>query len=395
MFVIACILIPGFELRAALRERPRLQLEPAALAPLSGSEQLVGPVTAAAAASGVRAGMRLGEALATCPSLVLVEQDPAAVEHAWEEIVRRLEDEGFAVEPAEPGRLYFETRLVERLYGGLERALKRALVAVGPSWDARAGAADRRFAALAAASVARAGQALVVSDKETRGFLAPLPLTLLPLEQDRREELEGLGVSTLGELARLPGSAVAERLGPEGRTAWALSRGGSRGRVRARRPPAEIVERIEFPEAVGNELTLRRALAALVDRALGRPERASRAIRKVAVAAKLVGGGSWRRTITLREPTGDRARLRAALASKLTELPAPVIALALELVELAEWVGQQLELVRPEGATRRSQLQEGLRQTRASAGTGAVCTVVEVAPWSRIPEQRALLVPRD
>jgi len=40
-------------------------------------------------------------------------------------------------------------------------------------------------------------------------------------------------------------------------------------------------------------------------------------------------------------------------------------------------------------------LKEGLRQARASAGTGAVCTVVEVAPWSRIPERRALLVPRD
>jgi hypothetical protein len=32
---------------------------------------------------------------------------------------------------------------------------------------------------------------------------------------------------------------------------------------------------------------------------------------------------------------------------------------------------------------------------RASTGGGAVCTVVEVAPWSRIPEQRALLVARD
>ena len=31
---------------------------------------------------------------------------------------------------------------------------------------------------------------------------------------------------------------------------------------------------------------------------------------------------------------------------------------------------------------------------RASAGAGAVASVVEVAPWSRIPEQRALLVPQ-
>jgi hypothetical protein len=118
-------------------------------------------------------------------------------------------------------------------------------------------------------------------------------------------------------------------------------------------------------------------------------------VRKAALAAKLVGGGSWRRTVALREPTGDRERLRTALGSRLAELPGPVTTLGLELTELAEWVGQQLELVRPQGAELRSRLKEGLRQARASAGAGAVCTIVEVAPWSRIPEQRALLVPRD
>src|SRR5712692_9173479 len=201
--MIACILIPGFELRAALRTRPRLQVRPAALAPLSGQEQLLGPVTAAAEAAGVRPGMRIGVALATCPALVLVEQDPAGAEQAWEEIVRRLEDDGFAVEPAEPGCLYLETRVVERLYGGLEPALKRA----------------------------RPGQALVVSDERTREFLAPLELSLLPLERERREELRELGVRKIGELAGLPGAAVAERMGPSGRRAWSLARGGGRGGV--------------------------------------------------------------------------------------------------------------------------------------------------------------------
>src|SRR3954463_13167367 len=87
-----CILTPGFELRAALRARPSLALVPAALAPAEGEEPLLGPVTAAADAKGVRPGMRMGEALATCPELVLVEQDPSAAEQAWEEILRRLED---------------------------------------------------------------------------------------------------------------------------------------------------------------------------------------------------------------------------------------------------------------------------------------------------------------
>jgi hypothetical protein len=57
-------------------------------------------------------------------------------------------------------------------------------------------------------------------------------------------------------------------------------------------------------------------------------------------------------------------------------------------------VGHQLELV-AEGAERAGRLRDGLRQVRASVGAGGVSTVVEVSPWSRIPEARALLVPRD
>ncbi len=256
------------------------------------------------------------------------------------------------------GCVYFETRGVERLYGGLEPALKRALKAVGPGWDARAGAAKRRFAALAAANVARSGQVLVVSDEQAREFLAPLPLTLLPLRGRRREELRELGITKVGELAGLPGGAVAERLGPDGRRAWGLARGGSSRRVRGRKPAAELLETLEFPEAVGNELTLRRSLGVLLDRLLARPERGGRALRKLALSARLVGGGSWRRTVTLRDATAEPARLRAALGPKLLDLPAPVVALTLEVLD-PRGVGGQPARARPAG---------GGRAARASAG---------------------------
>ena len=393
--MIACLLIPGFELRAALRARPRLALEPAALAPLPNAEPLLGPVTAAAEAAGVKPGMRLGEALATCPSLALVERDPAAVEREWEGVLRRLEDAGFAVDPVEHGAVVFETRGVERLYGGVQPALERALAAVGAAWDPRVGAAGRRFTALAAASVARPGQILIVAAKEETSFLEPLPLSLLPLSADRYAELEGLGLRRLGELAQLPGGAVAERLGADGRTAWRLAQGGRKARVRGRRPPPELAEVLVFPEAVGNELTLRRALGSLLERLLARPERAGRPFRKLALSARLVDGGSWRRALTLRDATAELARLRVALGPKLAELPAPILELRLEAVELAEHTGQQLALVEPAGEEVAGRLREGLRQVRASTGTGSVCAVVEVAPWSRIPEARALVVPRD
>ena len=393
--MIACLLVPGFELRAALRMRPRLATEPAALAPEPGEEQLLGPVTAVAQAEGVKPGMRLGEALATCPMLVLVERDPAAVEREWEEALRRLEDAGFAVDPVEHGVVVFETKGVERLYGGVRPALKRALSAVGSGWDPRIGAATRRFTALAAASVARPGQIVIVQEQEEQAFLQPLPLSLLPLTPDRYAELEGLGLRRLGELAELPGHAVAERLGADGRKAWRLAHGGRKARLRGRRPVSELAETLVFPEAVGNELTLRRALGSLLERLIARPERAGRPFRKLALSARLVDGGSWRRAVTLRDATAELGRLRVALGPKLQELPAPVLELRLEAVQLAEHTGLQLALVEPAGEEANVRLREGLKQVRASTGSGSVCTVVEVAPWSRIPETRALVVPRD
>lgn len=393
--MIACLTVTGFPLRVALRGRPELAGTPVALAPAPGCRAVIGPCTWAASRAGVKPGMRLGEALATCPSLALVEPDPAAAEHEWEQLLRRLEDAGFAVEPVEPGCVYFRTDGLERLAGGLSGALSRAFAAAGIEWGSRIGAATRRFTALAAASAAPSGRIVVVDDDEVDLFLEPLPLDLLPLPPERRRELSELGIKRLGELARLPGPSVTDRLGVDVAAAWRLVQGEGDMRVTPRQPAAEIVETLAFPEAVANAITLERALALLLDRLLARPERTGRAVRQVTVGASLAGGGSWQRSLTLRDPTADAARLRSALQPRLADLTAPVLELRIGLGALTEGVGTQTELLRTRGNRLCDRLREGMRQVRAAAGIDAVCTVVEVAPWSRIPESRALLVPRD
>ncbi|MFQ5506737.1 MAG: hypothetical protein ACE5F1_18355, partial [Planctomycetota bacterium] len=281
------------------------------------------------------------------------------------------------------------------LAGGLRPVLERAIVTAGREWQPRLGAAARRFAAIAAAGVAAPGRALVVDDNETALFLEPLPLDLLPLSPERRQELSALGVRQLGELASLPHASVTDRLGTEGDQAWRLARAEDRARVVPRRPPVDLAASIEFPEAIANVFSLEHALAGILATVLARPDRRGRAPRKFVLAARLASGGSWRRAVTLREPTADVSQLRTTLASRLKEITAPVLDLRLEIVELTEHEGAQEELIRPQGTRLRERLRDGLRQVRASVGRHAVCTVVEVAPWSRIPESRAILVPRD
>jgi protein ImuB len=70
----------------------------------------------------------------------------------------------------------------------------------------------------------RAGLTVVPAGDEARA-LAPLPLALLDLDAERLELLCRWGLRTIGDLAALPATGLAERLGPEGPRLVALARG--------------------------------------------------------------------------------------------------------------------------------------------------------------------------
>ena len=370
---------------------------PAALAPEAGEEPLLGPVTAAAEAAGVKPGMRLGEALATCPSLVLVDRDPAAVEREWEGVLRRLEDAGFAVEPVEQGAVVFETRGVERLYGGVQPALERALAAVGSTL----GSAHRRRRQ--ALHRARCGERRAPGPDPARrgegGRGVPRAAAALTASDDA-ESLRG---------ARGARAALARRAraasGRSGRGAAGSRRGETRGgspTVGARRAcgdaspclgarrgahlPRSDCERDHA--ATGARLSpraparaSRTGRAAVSKTRAGRPARRRRLVAARGDAARRDGGDA---------PPARRARAEARRSSRRRSSSC-----ASRRSSSRSTRGSSSRSSSRPARRRRARLREGLRQVRASTGTGSVCAVVEVAPWSRIPEARALVVPKD
>src|SRR5215207_3954611 len=140
--MIVCVLLPRFELAVAAGGRDALAAGPLALAPEIGREPLIGETSAAAEAHGVHAGLRLGEALARCPTLRLVTPDPAGVADAWERVVGALEGIGAAVESGRPGTAWFEERGLRGLHGGnVEGVITATRRALGGGAAARGGAA--------------------------------------------------------------------------------------------------------------------------------------------------------------------------------------------------------------------------------------------------------------
>jgi protein ImuB len=393
--MVACVLSPRFELVAALGGRGELLAAPAALAPEAGREQLVGEVSAAAEAYGVARGMRLGEAMSRCPELRLVPPDPQGVRELWGEILDRLEATGAAVESDRPGVAFFAADGLLGLYGGEVRDVLRATrQALGRG--VRIGAAPCRFAAHAAALQARPrrSRSIVVGEGEAESFLAPLPVGLLrsrPELQALPEVLERLGIRTLGELAALPSRAIAERFGHPGLLALDLASGRDTP-LEPRRPPEPVMERLELPEAASGQ-QLERALELLVARLLARRERHGRSLRAVALSARFVAGGTWRESITFRQPSADSRGINLVLRSRILELSAPADSLAIEVEAFGSPAHAQEPLVEDRGAVRRARLGEAVSQVRQAAGADAAMRVLEVDPDSRLPERRAVLSP--
>jgi protein ImuB len=395
--LIVCVLIPRFELAVAAGGREALAGGPVALAPEPGREQLIGEVSAAAEAFGVRAGLRLGEALARCPSLRLVAPDPAGVADESDRLLAALEGIGAAVEPGRPGLAWFDARGLRNLHGGSgEGVIAAARRALGT--PARLGAAPSRFAALAAASRARARRAELAPAGPARlaAYLAPLPVDLLAWRPETAalpEVLERFGIRTLGELAKLPSAALADRFGAAGPLARDLARGRD-APLRPRRAAERLEERLELPESASGP-QLERALGLLIDRLLARRERRGRPLRAAVLAAKLVEGGTWRTRVTFREALADPRRMRLVLAPRLAELPAPADVLRLRAEGFGTPGGDQRSLLAEPAAVRAARLREAVRQARAAAGPDAALRILPVDPDSRVPERRLALTPWD
>lgn len=398
--VVACVLIPRFELVAAVAGRRELLARPVALAPAPDGPQVIGEASGAAGTFGVVAGMRLAEALGCCPGLVLVAPDPQRSEEAWERVLARLEAIGAAVESGRPGEAFFAVEGLRGLWGRPDRVLARARDAAGPG--SRLGAGPTRLCALAAARSARPrrGRAPVsiVSKREAGTFLERLPVAVLRTRM--RDEwtginlvdtLERLGVKRLGELAALSDAAVADRFGQAGLRALRMARGIEEP-LRTRVPREELREELELPDAVTGT-QLERALELLVDRLLAHPLRRGRSFRRLRIEARLAGGGGWRSEAITRRPHADRTRLLLVLRPKLAGLPAPASSLVLRAVELGDEAPVQPALVDSKGEERRRRIGEAVRQARTVGGRGAVLKVLEVDPGSSVPERTAALTP--
>ena len=410
----ACCWIPLFPLRCEIARRPELASLPVALVGPDDTRR-VWQVSPLARHAGVKPGLTVSQAIGLCPALTLCEPDPVHYDAQFSRLLAALGQVSPVIEPAELGRVYVGTDGLERLIGSPERIVEEIQLRIAdcglrirrssfqsairnPQSEIRIGWGRGKFVAWVAATRAKPGEAVIVPVGGEAKFLAAQPLAVLPLDPDTHRRLRQLGLRTLGTLAALPEEAVVSQFGRAGRRLWRLAAGRIAERVVGRVAPEPIVAALTFFSPVAGRELLELALDHLIARALKDPRRSGWRVQVIRARAELEQGASWLAEATLKDPSAERERLLAPLKTQLERSP-PAGAVERLMIEFTAFVQgtAELQLFARDAqaaarAGRRRALRSAAQEIKLRLKRSLLYHVIEVQPWSRLPERRYALI---
>jgi nucleotidyltransferase/DNA polymerase involved in DNA repair len=359
------------------------------LALTDGFSTKVRAATAHAARHGVRVGMTAAQARAKCGALALLPWDSAAI---GREVARA--SAGFLAaspqvspERDAPGLWWVGAGGFDALGG--ERELALSLLALARVWHprARVAIADSCVTAHAATWSARAvREPLHIAPGSDRDYLARVPIALLPMDNELREALTSLGLTTAGAFASLDPLEVERRWDGTGLAAWRLARGDDERRATLARTddPRVVVHELATPSPTLEPVLF--LLRASLDRLVRTLAADGRAAAALSLTLTLDDGRQVTRDVRPARPIARALplfeRCRAALDTWTVD--APITAITLRVGETAHSSAEQGDLLTP-GWRDPAAAEAALARLRATLGADAV--VRPVARDSHAPER--------
>ena len=341
------------------RDRPELRGKPVIVGAEPSGRGVVSAASYEARVFGVRSAMPISTAARLCPHGAFRPVDMAKYQRVSAEIMAILDGFSPLVEPISVDEAFVDLTGTESLFGPPEeavRAIKRR-IREATSLTASAGLAPNKFLAKIASDLRKPDGLVVVPHGGEAAFLAPLAIgRLWGVGKVMAEALSGLGITTIGQLQRMPRPVLVRRFGEHGAELHDLAFG------RDDRP----VEPYTAPKSMGAEETFEadcRDPARLATVLREQAERVARELRESGVA-------SARLTLKLRfsdfhtitravtaEPTQDGLELyrRARTLLDRERLDQPIRLIGLSASGLGPAGAGQLPLLDPT-ALRRERL---------------------------------------
>ena len=348
----------------------------------------------------VRRGDPLESARARYPGALAVAEDRDHYSALWTATIKKLMAVADRVEDAKIGCAYIALDGLQQMHGSRSELID-AVMRAAPEWmSPRLGVAHSKFHALCAAVAAQPGlpNVLPSSLEVAVGVVAAMPVGMLPLEPRQVLMLHDFGIFTMGELAAQPMSAIQAQLGYAGKCAWELANGIDTAPLVHVEHSSSVAQSMQFQWPVVSIDALKFGIQAVMQDAFNSPIRGDRSVRRIDVALNMEDYADWRLSRTFKEPIGKSTvaaqrvteAIEAALSKEPSPMQGPINAINVALSKLGAARSEQGVLWSEERA---GDIRTAIRQLTARSDIPALTKVVEVEPWSRIPERRQALAP--
>lgn len=387
---IACVLITHLPAKSEVRRRPELLDRPVIVAAASSKGATV--LDFSSQVRGVTVGMPLQEAVSRCSSATLVEADEPYYRNVFAGTVEALMQRSPIVEAGELGCVFVGVTGLETMYRGEVGLISALLDAVPEVFNPRIGVAETKFPAYVAAMKIDGGRALRVPE-DVGTFLRDVSIDLLPMSWDDRTRLHEFGLHTMGQVASQSVGAMQSQFGANGKAAWELSNGVDRRPLSPVRQQEEVSESLAFPVPATNLFAIVPALEVLLGRAFGRSGVRGKYFRRASMEASVMNRAPWTKHVVFKSPVDSREKAIFALKNTLEgiELPGALEDLTLILSEATGQSGIQSSLF--EDVRKQEQLREMMSHLHVRLRVKPpIYKIMEVEPWSRIPERKQALV---
>jgi DNA polymerase IV len=297
------------------RDNPEIADKPVIIG--GGKRGVVAAACYIARTYGVRSAMPMFEALALCPSAIVIRPDMAKYVRVGREVRQAMLALTPLVEPLSIDEAFLDLAGTERAHGMipakvLARFVRNVERDIGITVSV--GLSCNKFLAKIASDLDKPRGFAALDQDEARAMLAPKPVGFIfGVGPATEERLAQRGFRTIADLQRADETALMRQFSTDGRRLWRLARGIDDRRVVPDRGAKTISSETTFENDICDFATLERTLWTLSEK----------------VSARLKNAALGGSTITLKLKTADfRQRTRSQSIAAPTQFAAKIFAVS-------------------------------------------------------------------
>lgn len=375
----------AFYASVSIKDNPKLQGKPVVVG--AGVRGVVLSANYEARKFGIRAAMPVGRAQRLAPTAIFIPPDHNRYQEVSEHVMKIFRDVSPHVEPISLDEAFIDVTGAKRLLGsGREIAMMiRAKVEKEQGITCSVGIAHNKFIAKLASQHCKPNGLLEIATDQILSFLHPLPANAIwGVGPKTNEQLEKLGLRTVGEIANTPLSTLIRALGEAaGSSLYELAWGRDYREVISYEPEKSISAAETFASDIDDPEEILREFLRLCEKATLRMRDAGYCAKTISIKVRFADFKTITRSKKMDQPiSGTKESFEVAkqlyLALKLDRVRIRLVGVSLEGLTPADEAAEQLLIGQRDVGWREAD--SAIDRVKAKFGRGSVRPARLVSP---------------